>query len=262
MKHLKTLLFPLLICSLFITSCKDTDKDPDPCDNAVTVLAADVSQYGYAHFIGDNVISSFAPSQVFYLAKNWNDFSSKVVPGKLYKLAFKEVPCDWCGTGCYGDADTAERVGRCGTPVYKCIEIICLTEIIAQPSNNCYGINFAPEDFSHFFSRAIKPATISNHSLQTEAYFSGCSAEDPVNFRLLISELPTQRPGDPLVFEAKVEEISNDFICQAVFNKPVCFDLSTLPLYFTKNNIGIPDQVTIRFHYGNQEHDLQYRPIK
>jgi hypothetical protein len=261
MKHFKTLLFSLLIGSLLFTSCKDTDKDPNPCDDAVTVMAADISQHGYAHFIGDNTLSSFAPTKVYYLAKNWKDFSSKVTPGKMYKLGFKEVPCEGNLIGCFGD-DSTQKEGRCGTPVNKCIEIICLTEIIAQPTNNCFGINFAPEDFSHFFSRAIKPATITNHSLQTEANFSGCSAEDAVNFRLLISELPTQHPGDPLVFEAKVEEISNGFTCQAVFNKPVCFDLSTLPMYFTKNNIGIPEQVTIRFHYGNQEHDILYQPLK
>jgi hypothetical protein len=138
MKHFKTLLFPLLICSLLITSCKDTDKDPNPCDDAVTVMAADISQHSYAHFIGDNTLSSFAPTKVYYLAKNWKDFSSKVVQGKLYKLALKEVPCEWGMTGSFGETDSSTKIGRCGTPVNKCIEIICLTEIIAQPTSNCF----------------------------------------------------------------------------------------------------------------------------
>ncbi len=260
MKHLK-FLFALLLCSsLLFSSCNDHDTDTNPCDNAIVVQAADISQYGYAHFIGSNLISSFAPSQVYYLAKNWNDFSSKVVPGKMYKLGFKEVPCEGM-TGCFGDTDSTGKTGRCGTPVYKCIEIICLTEIVAQPNNDCFGLSMEGSN-SDIYSRAVKPGNISNHSLQTEAYFSGCSAQDAINFSLALSELPTQNPGEPLVFDAKVNEIPNGFTCQAVFTKPVCFDLSSLPLYFTKNNIAIPDEVIIRFHYINEIQDIRYRPLK
>jgi len=257
MKQLKFLFTQLLIGSLFLSACKDHNPDPNPCDNAISVQAAEVSQYGYAHFIGSNFISSFAPSQVYYYAKNWKDYASKVVPGKQYLLGYKEVPCDNKLSGCFSDDSTL----RCGTPVYKCIEIICLTESVAQPNNTCFGLSMEGNT-SELYSRAVKPASINNHSLQTEAYFSGCSAKDAINFSLALSELPTQNPGEPLVFDAKVNEIPNGFTCQAVFTKPVCFDLSSLPLYFTKNNIAIPDEVIIRFHYINEVQDIRYRPLK
>lgn len=262
MKHLKTLLFPLFICSLFITSCKDTDKDPNPCDNAVTVMAADVSQYGFAHFVGDNIISSFAPSQVYYLAKNWNDYSSKVTPGKMYKLGFKEVPCDWCGTGCFGNTDSSAKTSRCGTPVYKCIEIICLTEIVNQPINDCFGVNLEHVDFDNYYSRATQLASITGHSLKTTAYFSGCSNQDPIQFSLALREIPTQNPGGPIAFDAKVEEVSNGYTCQAVFTKNACFDLAGLASYYLKNNINLPSDILIRFHYNDQVQELHYQPIK
>ncbi len=255
MKHLiKHSLFVLTILSLFVfSSCKE--KDPEtttPCDHPISVTATDVNMHNMGHFVGNgrNLYSSFAPSQTYYFVRNWKDFESKVIPGRQYKIGFKEVDCGTCQRGCFGDEQ-----GRCGTPILICIELICIEEITKDDCYTSYIVN--PDSvYNSMYSKAVTEASIVGNTLKTKSYFSGCSLQDDVNFALELSLLPTSGPIP--VFEAKVREIDRGFTCQAVFEKQTCFNLASIKDYYALVNMVMPDQVMIKFDYGDKTQDLYY----
>lgn len=259
MKHLiKHSLFVLTTLSLFVfSSCKE--KDPEttiPCDNPITVTAADVTMYKMGHFIGNdiNTLNSFAPSQTYYFVRNWKDFESKVIPGRQYKIGFKEVDCGTCQRETCGDG-TSKYTPRCGMPIYICIELLCIEEVKKDDCFSSYIIQ-ADSTYNNLYSKATTTAEIVGNSLKTKSYFSGCSPKDDVNFALELCVLPTTGPMP--VFGAKVKEIDRGFTCQAVFERETCYNLASIKDYYSLLNIVMPEKVMIKFDYGEKSQDLYY----
>ena len=244
--------FSLFFIALLFNAC-EKPKKPNPCDKPVEVLANDPAMFYLGHFtLNDPNQNGFTVSQTYLRAVNYNKFASKFIPGRKYLLGFKYVECKdnsgFCGTD-----------NRCGTPILKCIEILCVKDV---PAPSCFGVQFNSPDFSTYYSRAVRDSRIENHSLKTTVYFSGCSAQDLVNFRLDLQEMPLQKPMGPPVYEGKVVEVNNGFTCQAVFTKEACFDLSGLASRYLKNNIAGPKEIIIRLYEGGEVKELLYQVVK
>lgn len=255
MKHfIQTFSLVVLISSVFFTQSCRKPKPVDPCNNKITVTATEQSMHYLGHFeLPSEITNGFAPSQTYLFANNYSKFASKIVAGREYKIGFKYVECKKKYTQECGFGDEY----RCGTPIIKCIEILCLEEV---PSNTgCYGVEFDNPAFENTYSRAVSDAKIIGHSLNVNAYFSGCSQNDNVKFGLYLREIPVNiSPNAPIIYEAKVAELNNGYTCQAVFNKNACFDLSGLANNYKKNNRAIPSKIIIRLHIGEKTTDLTY----
>lgn len=259
MKHSIQLIyvFSLFIGSFVFSSCNKHHEEENPCDDPVEVIATDPSLYNFGHFVlKDGSTNGFAPSQTYLYAVNWNDFSSKFTPGKHYLLGFKYVECKNRET----ESGSGEDNGRCGIPILKCIEICCVKDVKAQ---SCFGLGFDEPDFGHLYSHAVSNSYIENNSLKTTAYFSGCSQNDPVSFRLELQELSLLRPSDsPTVYVAKVNEINPGYTCMAVFNREVCFDLTELTDRYKRNNLDMPEDIILHLYEGNEIKEIKYHPEK
>ncbi len=254
MKHTIQLLsvFSLFVGSLFFSAC-EKPKKPNPCDKPVEVIANEPDLFRLGHFtLLDPNQNGFTVSQTYLYAVNYSKFASKFQPGKHYLIGFKYVQCkentNFCATE-----------DRCGTPILKCIEILCVKDV---PAPSCFGLQFDSPDFNTYYSRAVKNSRIENHSLKSTVYFSGCSAQDKVDFRLDLQEVPFQKPMGPPVYEAKVVEVNNGYTCQAVFSKDVCFDLSGLASKYHKHNVAVPAQIIIKLHENGQVKELIYQTVK
>lgn len=245
----------LFTSMLFLNSCgKDDDgcKDKDPCESTVPAISTIPAMHYLGHFILDQSNGNgFTIGQTFLNATNWSDYADKVVPQKKYQIAYKEVSCDdrFKNT-------TFDENKRCGMPDIKCIEILCLKEV---PEPGCFGLTFISDKMNDYYSRALSNSFIQNHSLKTTSYFSGCSQDDPIEFKLMLKELPTMGPTGQPIFEAKVME-SNELTCNAVFQKSTCFDLSEIRQYFERNNRTVPNEVLINLYEGQEVNQLVYNP--
>lgn len=249
----------ILVLSLFsgillMNSCNKKSCD-EPCNASIEVFSTERDQFYLGHFIlNETYDGSFAPSQTYLFANNWAKFSSQIKPGRKYLLAFKYVSCDH---QILYNSFNYDTTFRCGTPVFKCIEILCIKE---APIPKCYGLKFNSSEISNYYSRAISGSSIEGNSLKTNAFFSGCNQIDPVDFLLMLNELPTLGPLGQPIFEAKVSE-TNRMLCNAVFQKSVCFDLSEIDGFYKKNNRATPNEVIILLYEGDSSIELHYNPI-
>lgn len=255
------LLFSVISTGFFFQSCCKDDGGKDdsgssPCDNTVEVVALDPEMYRLGHFElpGPDLLGGcFTVSQTYLKVVNWDDYKNKVTPGQRYKIAYEEVDCGnggWCGTE---DART-----RCGTPIIKCVKIICLQQ--CPIVDNCFNTVVLDQSAEIVYSSAVANGVINGHSLSTKAYYSGCSDKDKVVFELKVKEMPFKNHLNISIFEAKVNEVQNGFTCQAVFTRDACFDLRSIDNFYRDNGRVAPESVIIRFYNGENFEDITYVP--
>lgn len=241
-----------LTIGLFLQSCTKHDDDFDPCDHPVVATATTTDMYEFGHFYYDDLSSNdqFAPSQVYLKVVNWVDYADKVVPNRKYKIGYVEVDCN-----------EEKSVGRCGNeftcgfPILKCVKIMCLEEVKEnheedKGNGECFSSQLSDKDFEEIRSSATELIQVADHSLKAKMFFSGCSYEDPVRYTLMY--LPTgtyTNDGMPIV-DVKLKEHDRGIICQAVFERDMCFDLSNMKSHFNniKNDIT---HLYLRVHMSN-----------
>jgi hypothetical protein len=235
------------------TACRKPrcpEKPVDPCANKVFVNALETDYYSFAHF--QRPLQGGA-SEWLYVT-NWDEYSSKVIPGMQYKIAYVEVPCPqnklgWCGND--------------GGQPSKCVKITCLEQAgcFEQPKE-CLPSIMNPENFGDAFSHTLEGGSITGNSFKMRIGYSGCSRDQLKDFKLALQETHF-RNSDPklsTVFLAKVVT-NNDMTCQAYFEDETCFDLSTLRNYMSVNNFDLSKPVVIRMEYRDgKTQDFDYQP--
>lgn len=249
----------ILTCLVLVTvfqSCRKPiePKPGDPCDNKVLVTALDPQYYYWGHF---SLVDKTNVERWLY-AVNWSDFSSKVKPGEQYMIAYEEVKYTlYCGDNKTG--------GFCGnqeiTHPLKCIKILCLEPfMICREPFTCLPSSFDQDAFNQRNSDALNGIRIEDNSLKVNLGFSGCDASQIGNFSLLLSELATANAGETSIFLAKAAN-SNDLICNAYFEREVCFELTTLKTYLMTKSYSKPKAIIrLQLRDGTTQ-DFEYAPF-
>lgn len=239
-KHVIILLSATLALLLFSQSCRKPEKPKDPCKNMEEVTATNPADGTPGHF------SRVRNGQTEYLwAVNFHEYASRIKPGYTYLIGYKEEQCFI--------NKTQENILPGGCVVYeKCIRIRCLKE--KAPAKTCFESLVDKNTWGTFQPGAYAYPHISGNTLIASTFFSGCSADDPVTFRLVMRE-PVNG-----VFTAGIQNMRNGFTCEAYFNRTACYDLNAIGEYYRQRKLVMPAQVTIRLIHGNQIQDLVYNP--
>ncbi|MES2617702.1 MAG: hypothetical protein V4613_07485 [Bacteroidota bacterium] len=232
---------------LFVQSCKEPCHEPDPCLKPETVTALSVDYYSTAHF------STTEGNLLF--ATNWDEYKDKVVPGQSYEMGYTETDC---GPRTLNYPAHGIKEGGCVVP-QKCIVIECLTLIEEPKCNDCQASVVNPSTYDTDGSTALNSTGINGNYLNALVGYSGCTDEPFKDYRLHLKHLPL---GESLndIFVAKAVNINADnIICQAYWEKEVCFDLSAIKAYFTANGTSVPEKVIIRLeNRDNTTQDFTY----
>ena len=233
----------ILSLSLFLVglqSCRKPKHNNDPCKNPIQVTALNADANTFAHF-------SSQDNNLF--AVNFSSYANQIVVGNDYLISYVEVAC-------------VENSGRCGTiapggcfPLRKCIQITCLKPI----AMNCLGCELNPKGYNEAYNCMMNLYQIQGRSLKARVGFSGCSEASSNNLKLYLQLLPNAGPSNQQVWAAKVVCPENDtYICQAYFEKDLCFDLTAINNHYMLLNMTPPKDVTIRFVKGEETFDFPY----
>lgn len=239
-KHVIILISAAFALFLFSQSCRKPEKPKDPCKNMQEVTATDPADGTPGHF------SRIRNGQTEYLyAVNFHEYASRVRPGYTYLIGFTEEQC-------YINK-TQEYILPGGCVVYeKCIRIRCLKE--KAPAKTCFESLVDGETYKNIYPGGFSDPVITGNTLKCTTYFSGCSADDPVTFRLVLA--------DPVnhVFMAGIQNMRNGYTCEAYFGRKECYNLHAIGDYYRQRKIVMPAQVTIRLNHGGNVQDLIYSP--
>src|SRR5690242_18333081 len=82
--------FSLVLFSLIFQGCRKPKPVKDPCKDPQLVTATEEGFYFWGHFKTSNSDNT----ETYLYANNWNEYASRVTPGKRYKIGYKEVPCN------------------------------------------------------------------------------------------------------------------------------------------------------------------------
>ncbi len=238
--------FSFILFVFMLQGCRKQPKHPqDPCKKPFTVMAVEKEYHYWGHFRMTNPDNS----DVYLYANNWNQYASKVIPGRQYRIGYREVPCkdnEGCGDKMYGI-----REGGCIVYPKKCIMILCLEEF----RKGCFETLVNPFDYDDMHSQAISSTGISGNSLNATVGFSGCSP-DQANFKLYAEQVPVMSPID--VWNVKAVNMDRGITCQAYFTKDVCFDLSAIKNHYKLMNTIPPANVRIRLLIGSEYKEFTY----
>lgn len=242
------------VISLFLVlavSCRKPDKPKpqEPCKNLVTVTAISPVETGdRGQFLYD------APDgqRYFLNAENWSDYSARLVYGVQYKMAFREVPCRKCGTTT--EQGNGIREGGCLVFPVKCIRILCVQEI-----KGCFETRMNVADYDNEISQCNSVAGINGDKLQVNISYSGCSADDKLNYTLDLQEMYRRCIGGSPIYEAKVVNQFKGYTCKALFTRDICFDLTPLKNYYMLMNSLPPKEILIRVLINGQYQELTYK---
>jgi hypothetical protein len=229
---------------------KEPVKPIDPCANKVLVKALQQDYHNWAHF----EVPSQTETGVWLYAVNWDSWSSKVVSGRQYRIAYEEVQCP--------ENHMYNKTMNCYAHPLKCIKITCLEECKprTQPSSCLLSEVNAP-GYEDYFTHGLKGTGISGNSLKMKIGFSGCDRSQMNKFRLSILETRQRCPTPKMsrVFLAKA--VTDDMlICQAYFEEEICFDLSTLKDYIVLQDYDLSEPVVIRVQYRDgTDEDFIYK---
>ncbi len=239
----------LVLLTTLLNSCRKPPRNPeDPCKHKVTVTATNQDEYYWGHFR----LSNPNQTDMYLHVNNWDQYASKVVPGRQYKIAYKEVACEHI-KGCEGQDMNGIREGGCVLYPNKCIMIECLEEV----RQDCFETYTTTEnEFSNVYSQANSSSGIFGNALRANVSFSGCSASDAVKFKLYAMESGVS--GSLPVWMVKAVNINTDITCQAVFAKEVCFDLTPLSKII-RNTLYINNEVVIRLVTATGTQDFKYK---
>jgi hypothetical protein len=243
------------LCFVFaLSSCKKIDpvkKDPkgnhcnEPCKNAELVISLEAEHYSQCHF----QVKDFQGATIFLYASNYNTYKDKIRSGLDYNLAYTEVDCKDC------DAPKGFAEGGCFV-ITKCVKITCLEDA----GSTCNPTIINPKDYADRLASASQGAYIEGNALKGLVWFTGCSATDQKDFKLLASPRVARCPGGSPVFIAKIVNDFQGFTCQAIFNIEQCFDLSPIRQYYETMNREMPNEIIIQLENGQSSEDLMYYP--
>ena len=242
---MKKLIQSLVILSLSfflvgLQSCRKPKPNNDPCKNPIQVTALNADANTFAHF-------SWQDDNLF--AVNFSKYADQIIVGNEYQISYVEVAC-------------VDNYGRCGTiatrgcfPNRKCIQITCLKPVAL----NCLGCELNPKGFDEVNNCMLNLYQVQGRSLKARAGFSGCSEDNSSNLKLYLQLLPNAGPSNQQIWLAKVAYPENGtYICQAYFEKDLCFDLSAINNYYMLLNMTPPKDVTIRFVKDKESFDFPY----
>lgn len=223
-----------------IQSCRKPKPNNDPCRNPIQVTALSNDANAYAHFSGP---------EGHLFAVNFSHYANQIMEGNEYQISYVEVACkdkyDRCGS---------IAVGGC-FPQKKCIQITCLKPI----AMNCLGCELNPKGYNEIYNCLMNVYQIQGRSLKTRVGFSGCSEANSSNLKLYLQMLPNAGPSNQHIWVAKVAYPDNSaYICQAYFEKDLCFDLTAINNYYMLLNMIPPKDVTIRFVKDKESFDFTY----
>ena len=241
------------VVTLFLAlavSCRKPDKPGpgDPCKNLVSVYALDQSETGgRGQFLYDDPDGH----RYFLNAENYADYSSKLVPGLQYKIAFKVVACTKCPTN-----ENPDRIAPGGCIIYetKCIRILCLQEV-----KSCFETRLDVQEFDNEVSQCNSVIGITGDRLDVNITYSGCSSTDNLTYTLDLREMPRRCLGGSPVYEAKVVNQFKGYTCKPLFNRNICFDLTTIKNYYLTRNAAPPESVLLRVIINGQYQELTYK---
>lgn len=250
LNHLNLSVSVISLLLVLAISCRKPDKPKpgEPCKDLVTVTAIDPSESGgRGQFLYDD-----PDGQRYFLnAENWTDYSSRLVPGVQYKMAFKVVPCRKCATT---EPVNGIRIGGCIVYPTKCIRILCLQEI-----KGCFETRPYVPEYDNEISACNSIAGISGDKLQMNVMYGGCSSTDNLTFTLDLQQMPRRCIGGSPVYEAKAVNQFKGYTCKALFSRDVCFDLTPLKNYYMIMNSLPPETILIRILVGGQYQELTYK---
>lgn len=250
-----TILTCLALVTVFQSCRKPVEPKPgDPCDNKVLVTALDPQFYYWGHF----ALLDKTNVERWLYAVNWDDFSSKVKPGEQYLIAYEEVKFTlYCG-------DNTKNAGICGTQEahpLKCIKILCLEPFsICREPVTCLPTSFDQDIYNSGFSEALEGIRIEDNSLKVKLGFSGCDGSQTGNFSLFLSELPTANATGSYIFLAKAIN-GKAWVCNAYFEKEVCFELTTLKTFLMTRNYARPKAIIRLQLRDGSSRDFEYAPF-
>jgi hypothetical protein len=237
--------FSLVLFSLLLPGCRKPKCPEDPCKNPVTVLAVEQDFYLSGHFKLTNADNS----ETYLFATNWNQYATKVVPGRKYKIGYQEVAC----TNRDNEGQNGIREGGCVIYPNKCIRINCLEEV----GQSCFDTDLSRVDFDNLYSSAIRTTGVDGSKLNATVSFSGCGPEDVKSFKLFGSELPDMSPSGHPIWVVKAVNTFDGVTCMAVFEKDICFDLTPIRNHYANTN-GTKE-VVVRMEIGSETHDFAYK---
>jgi hypothetical protein len=211
--------FSLLLFTFFISACKKPKRPEDPCKNKVSVIAVNQYEYQWGHFKMRNADKT----DIYLYVNNWDQYASQVVPGRRYKIAYKEVDCPECNNKLMLGSNGI-REGGCVMFPRKCVEITCFEQI----KQTCFESLLYPADFADVYSQAVSSTGITGNSLDVTVGFTGCGQDDALQFSLYTEQLPTVNPGGPSIWSVKAINTFPASACDAYFTKRVCFDLTSI----------------------------------
>ncbi len=239
--------FSLILLSCFFQACKKPRCPEDPCKNPVKVMAVERDLYYMGHFITRNNDNT----EVYLCANNWDQYASRVIPGRQYKISYKEVACQekpWC----IGDHMDIRTTYDLYYPT-KCINITCFEEV----PRGCFETLLNPQEFDEVYNQASATTSVNGNSLNVRVGFSGCSP-DEANFSLYAREIPDMSPRGNRIWVVKAVNMSKGITCQAYFTKDICFDLSSIKKYYRDQNLPYNDAV-IRMEIGTETREFTYK---
>ena len=243
--------FSLVLVTLLFQACRKPKPSPkDPCRNPELVTATEQDMYYLGHFKVGNPDNT----ETYLYANNWNEYASRVIPGKQYRIGYKEVACD-PNKGCYDQRTGGSNIREGGCVVYptKCIMIKCLEEV----GGGCFETQTDPSDFENAYSSATQVSGISGNSLKATVGFSGCGPEDARNFKLYATESPQRSSRGCPIWIAKAVNTFSGYTCEAYFTKNVCFDLTPIKNRYQYLNRH-EKEVIIRMVVGEETKEFLY----
>jgi len=234
-----TVLF-LTLFLLGVQSCRKPKPNSDPCRNPIQVTSLTTDANASSHFSGAN-------GQLF--AVNFSAYANQIIAGNDYQMSYVEVACKDNYSRCGSIA-----VGGC-FPQIKCIQITCLKPV----AMNCLGCELNPKGFDQAHNCLMNVYQVQGRSMKARVGFSGCSEANSSDLKLCLQLLPNAGASNQQVWLAKVAYPENGtYICQAYFEKDLCFDLTAINNYYMLLNMTPPKDVTIRFVKDKESFDFPY----
>jgi hypothetical protein len=248
--------FSFLLFTFVLQSCKKPRCPEDPCKNPQTVVAVEQDYYYWGQFKCTNADNS----EIYLNATNWNEYASRVVPGRKYKIGYQEVACKERGTEELNDSETFTgiREGGCMLFPKKCIIIKCLEEIPMTPGSGCLDTELSALNFDDLNSSAISSKGVTGSSLNATVSFSGCSSDAVENFKLYGKELRELSDRGTHIWLVKAVNTFQGNTCQAYFEQNACFDLTSIKELYKNLNLLNEKEVIIRLIIGSETQDFIY----
>lgn len=191
---------------------------------------------------------------------NWKNYTKELMANHEYEVTYDEVVCDY---GCCGDKNGIAPGGCIPQGNHICINICTTKEKKCNNNNDCNGTT-DDQTISSFINCGISKANISNDKLNVYCGYSGCDNNEFKNLVLAYNkEVYFKGMGPQDIIPVKVVYKTDLPMCQAYFNKEVCFDLKDIKTMIVTNNVKpAPEKVYLSLEYVSGKTELIEWPIK